>query len=301
MIGGENQRGVAPQVVAVEVVEQLPEIVIARRDQRRIVGANLGDLLGRAAARFFVERPVEDAAPPARRILLLEARGRLERLVRVEAFEHQEPRIGGAVDVEKLECGGEATRERQVFLLGHELAVDRVLDALPATVVAIPGAPPARIEVVVLRGVLLAKPLDGRLHHRLPRVVFLAADEVPGAEPAVVRGAAILEVVQVVAHEMGVNARLPHRLREGVVEGLERSPAPVHEVEPSGVQIAPCGHAREAAHEVAVEGYGGARETVEVGCLHPGRAVTAQRVATQRIEQDEYRLHGPFSSLGTGR
>jgi hypothetical protein len=298
VVGGEDQRGVAPQVVAVEIVEQLPEVVVAGRHERRVVGADLGDLLGRAPAALLVERPVEDAAAPAGRVLLLEARRRLERLVRIEALEHEEPRIGVAVQVEELEARREAARERQVLLVDHELAVDGVLDALPAAVVDVLRLAPRAVEVVVLRRVHRAQLLDGRLYHGLPRVVFLAADEVPRAEPVVIRGAAVLEVMQVVRDEVRMDAGEPERLRKRIVERLEGAPAAVHEVQAPGVQVAPRRHAGEAADEVTLERDAACREAIEIGRPHPGRPVAAERVAAQGIEQDEDRLHAPLLQRG---
>ena len=291
MVGRKDQRRVAPQVVPIEVVEQLAEIGVTGGDERRVVRADLGDLRGARVGALLVDRPVEDAAVPARPVLLLEARRRLEWLVRIEAFEHQEPRVRGAVDVEKLEGGLEAARERQVLLVDHELAVDRVLDALPAAVVSVLRPPPRRVEVVVLRGELLAQSLDRRLHHRLPRVVLLAAHEVPRAEAVVIRRAAVLEIVEVIAHEVRVDPGLPHRLCKRVVERLERAPAAMHEVQATRVQVAPRRHAWQAADEVTVEGHRALGEAIEVRRAHPRRAVAAERVAAQRVEKDEYGFH----------
>src|SRR5205823_9170963 len=113
-----------PQIVPVEIVEQLAEIVIAGRNERSVVRADFGDLFGTAVRRLFVDRPIENAGVPTGRALFLETRRRLKRLVWIEAFEHQKPRIGRAVHVEKLEARRETAGERQVFFLEHELAVD---------------------------------------------------------------------------------------------------------------------------------------------------------------------------------
>jgi len=58
MIGRQKQRRVAPQGVSIEVVEQLAEVVIAGSDQRRVIGANLCNLL-RRIGHPFIHRPVE--------------------------------------------------------------------------------------------------------------------------------------------------------------------------------------------------------------------------------------------------
>ncbi len=279
MVGGQEQRRVTPQVVAVEIVEQLAEVVVAGRHQRRIVGANLGDFLRRVAD-LLVHRPVEHAAFPTRLVGLLEFRRRIEGLVRVEALEHHEPVVRAAVEVEEFEAAGEAARQAIVLLVLHELAVDRVLQALPTLV-----------EVIVLRGISGAEALERWLHHRLPRIVFLPANEVPGAEAAVVRGAAVLEVVHVVGDQMRVDSGVSHHLREGVVERLERTPAAVHEIEPTGVQVAACRHARKAADEVCVESHAAAGEAIEIRRLDRSGSIAAERGAHQGIEKDEDGAH----------
>ena len=91
VIGGKNERGIAPQIMAIEVIEEPTEVVIASGDERRVVRANFGNLFGAAVDALLVDRPIENAAGPAGRVLLLEPLRRLERLVRIEAFEHQKP------------------------------------------------------------------------------------------------------------------------------------------------------------------------------------------------------------------
>ena len=166
-----------------------------------------------------------------------------------------------------------------------------MLDPFPAPVVNVLRSPPRAVEVVVAGRPLLAQSLHRRLHHRLPGVILLPAHEVPGAKTVVVRRAAVLEVVQMIADKMRVYAGKPHRLRKRIVERLERSPAPMHEIQSAGVQIAARRHAGKAADEMPVEGDGARREAIEIGRAHPRRAVAAQCIAAQRIEQHEYRLH----------
>ena len=85
----------------------------------------------------------------------------------------------------------------------------------------------------LVRVVLLAQPLPVRLHHRLPGVAFLAADEFVAVVAVVVGRAAILQVVEVVGDQVAVDAGLVQQLGEGVVERLQRAPAAVQEVQPA--------------------------------------------------------------------
>jgi hypothetical protein len=94
-----------------------------------------------------------------------------------------------------------------------------------------------------------------------------------------------------VGDQMRMNAGLAHELRKRVVERFQRPPAPMHEVEPAGVQVAPGRHARKAADIVVVECHRRLREPIEVRGGDRGSAITAEAVADQRIEEDEDRAH----------
>ena len=82
----------------------LAEVLVAHRDQRGVIGPDLGDLL-RALEDFLVMRPVEDPAVLAGLVWALEPRRRMEGLVRIEALDLQEPLVGAAVALQELECG----------------------------------------------------------------------------------------------------------------------------------------------------------------------------------------------------
>ena len=143
----------------------------------------------------------------------------MERLVRIKTLEHQKPVVGCAIDVQELQAAGKAARQAKILFVFHELAVDRMLRPLPAI-----------LEVVVLGSEFFTQALKRRIDHRLPRVVFLTADEIPGAETAMLGRATILEVVHVVGDEVAMDARVPHDFWKRVVERLERPPAAVHEI-----------------------------------------------------------------------
>ena len=143
VVGGEHQRRVAPQVVGVEVGEQATEVVVAHGDDGGIIGADLGDLLLRLR-HALVDRPVQHLAVPAGLVGLLEALGRVERLVRIEGLDLQEPVVGALVHVEELEALGEALHGRELALLADELAVHDVAQLLPGVVRR--GAPRERLS-----------------------------------------------------------------------------------------------------------------------------------------------------------
>ena len=252
MVGREEQRRVLPKGVAIEVVQQLAEIVVACGHERGIVGADLRDFFG-GIGHLLVHRPVEHTTFPAGLVLLLEARRCIERFVRIEALQHHEPVVRVAIEIEEFETAGEAARQAVFLFVLHELAIDRMLQTLPSFV-----------EVVMLGRILRAQAFERRLDHRFPRVVFLAANEVPGAEAAVVRRAAVLEIMHVIGDEVRMNPGVTHHLRKGIVERLERAPAAVHEIQPPGVQVATSRHAREAADEVGIEGNALLRKAIEI-------------------------------------
>ena len=100
--------------------------------------------------------------------------------------------------------------------------------------------------------------------------------------------------MEVVGHEMAVDAGLVQQFRKGVVEGLQRAPAAVQEGKAAGQHVAPGRHAGQAADIVAVERHRAARQPVEVRRRDPRAAVGAEHVPVQRVEEDENGLHGMF-------
>ena len=56
-------------------------------------------------------------------------------------------------------------------------------------------------------------------------------------------GATVFEIVIVVGDEVGVHAIAPQDVGHRVVEGLHRTPSPVHEVQTTGLDVAPRRHA----------------------------------------------------------
>jgi hypothetical protein len=156
----------------------------------------------------------------------------------------------------------------------------------------------AALLAVLALVVELAQPLPVRLHHRLPRVALLAADELVAVVAAVIGGAAVLPVVVVVGDQVAVDAGLVEQLGTRVVERLERAPAAMQEGQPPGLHVPPGRHAGQAADVVAVEGHGALGEAAEIGRLEAGAAIGTERQAVEGIEQHEDQLHSisPHSS-----
>ena len=280
VIGGHDQCGVLPQIVAVEIIEQLAEQEIAQRDHGIIIGAQLV-AFGRQFVDAAVARPVADRSVPAGIERRLETGGRGERLVRIEGLDLEQPVVRLAVAVEEVKAVGKALDRRKVFFLLDEFAVDDVLRAV---------LPPLGRELP--RMILLTQPFPGRLHHRLPGVAFLAADELEGVVAVVIGGAAILPVMRMVGDQMAVDAGVVEQLRHRVVERLQRAPASVQKRQTSGQHVAARRHARQAADIMAVKRKAARGEPIEVRRRDAFPAIGAEQMTIQRIEQDEDSFHG---------
>lgn len=108
-----------------------------------------------------------------------------------------------------------------ILFPGHSLAVDRIL--------------PLQIYIML-----------ESLGFPVPRVALLTPDHLVGGEPVVEGRTAVLPIVGVVGDQVGVDAVLGQDLRRGIVKRLQRSPAAVHEVIGTGMQLPPCGDAGQA-------------------------------------------------------
>jgi hypothetical protein len=72
----------------------------------------------------------------------------------------------------------------------------------------------------------------------------------------------------VIRNQMGIYVMLAQQFRERLIEGFERAPAAMQKIQPSCVHVAPCWHARQAAHEVIVECNGPFCEALEIGRVY---------------------------------
>lgn len=200
----------------------------------------------------------------------------------------QHPIVGAAILVEESEGALETLRAREIRFSDHLLAVDLVLAALE-----IAG------RVVVMVGVFFLEALDRRLHHRDPGIVLLPAHELPGVVAVVIGGAAILEIMEMVADQMAVDTGLLQNFRQGIIERLQRPPRAMHEIEPTGMDVPPCRHAGQRADIVIVEADGATCETIEIRRRDLCSAVTAQGETIERIEKHEHGAHGRPSPDGS--
>jgi hypothetical protein len=200
--------------------------------------------------------------------------------VRIEGLQVKQPVGRFSVAVEKRQSRVEAAHRREVLVGAHGLPVDDVIGKLVPSLLG-----------ELRRVVLLLQPLPRGLNHGLPRITLLATDEFVGVVTVVVRGSAVAPVVVVVGDQVRVDPSLVQQGGERVVEGLQRAPPAVQEIEPTGVHVAPCWHAGQAAHIVAVKRDSALREPLEIRCLDRGATVGLQGKAVERIEQQEDGLH----------
>ncbi len=126
-----------------------------------------------------------------------------------------------------------------------------------------------------------ANALDGRYGEYREGIVFLAANELPAVEGLGVAPTAILEIVQMIRDQMGVDARGTQELRVGVVEGLERPPGPVREIQPPGLHVPARGHAWQGPDIMGVERDRPSREPVEIRGRNRLAAIGAKRSPVQ--------------------
>ena len=92
---------------------------------------------------------------------------------------------------------------------------------------------------------------------------------------------AIGEIMMVVGDQVGVDAMLFHDLRKGVVKGLQRSPAAMQEMAATGMQIAACRHAGQAADIMIVKGDRPLLEPGEIRCMDRLRAIGFHGIAVE--------------------
>ena len=172
VIGRKDDCGILPCIGGIEPGEQPAEMRIAHREKGVVIGAEFRRL-GEQVIGASVARPVENGAL----VIGFDAipLGGEERLVRIEAFDLEQPVVGGSVGFKKFECGGEALGDRELLLCVDVLPGDRVRERGVGSAI--------RIE---LAGVHFgAQTLHRRVHDAFPFVFLLAAEEFPGRIAAV--------------------------------------------------------------------------------------------------------------------
>ena len=136
MVGCQDQAGVLPKIMFIEIVQQFTEIFVAHGDKGRVVAANLGNLAF-GIGHLFVERPIQDLSVVAGIIGRPEPFGRNEGLVGVEALQLQEPVIRAPVQIQKLKCGSETLGGRKIGIVLQEIAIDRSPRPFPCRILRV--------------------------------------------------------------------------------------------------------------------------------------------------------------------
>ena len=272
VIRGEHDQGVVPQPEFVEGIEYPADPVVRHRQQAGIALPDVVDGF-RRFVHFIVTRPVEEGAVvivPVHGPVLL---GAVEGFVGVEDLDLQEPVVGRPVRLQPLDGRLGGLRSGEIFLALLQLAVAEILLGQLAQVVGQGHA----------------------VHVRRPPVVLLAAEEVPRIEGRVVVLSAKLEIVVVVGQQVGEDVVLSQLARQGVVVGLDGTPAPVDEVVPAGHELPARRHAGERSHPVVVEDDAPFGQAVEGRRMDPVVAVGGQKVPSNGIQYDEDAFHSAFS------
>ena len=131
------------RVLRVELVPEPAEPVIGHRQQRRVAFADVLDRL-RVVLHDAVIRPVVERAVPGIAVHFEVLRHDVERLVRVEEFELQEPVVALLVVVEPADGVLDAARAGELVLLALGEAVESVLAVVRLAAHAPRGAPAGR-------------------------------------------------------------------------------------------------------------------------------------------------------------
>ena len=79
-----------------------------------------------------------------------------------------------------------------------------------------------------------------------------------------ISGAAILPIMVVVRHQVGIDARRLQQLGQGAIKRLQWPPAAMQKIDPPGMQITPRRHTGQAAHKMGVEGDRTLGKTLEI-------------------------------------
>ena len=184
---------VVPAIMFVQMVEDAPELCIAQPHQRCIIGAKLGHFLWRLVD-GLIARPVQ-YRPLIAGIAVTVAVRCMEGFMRVEGLHLQHPVVRAGILGHELQGGIDTSHHRKITLALHPRAVDHALQSVAVTVI-----------LELKRVILLAKAVDRRLYHRCPRVRFLATDKIPARIAGVVGGAAILEIMIMIGHQVTVGS-----------------------------------------------------------------------------------------------
>ena len=208
--------------------------------------------------------------------------------MRIKGFDLQQPVVGIAVAVQKIQAMRKDLNRGEVLFLADEFAVDHMRAVLGHIV----------HELQLMGVIFLAQAVPRRLDHGLPRIAFLTAHEFEGGITGVIGGAAILEIMIVIGDQMRMHIPRFQRFGKGIVERLKRTPAAMQKRQMPGQHVAPRRHAGHRADIMAVIDPRPRRQPVEIRRRNAGAAIGRQHVTVQRIEQDKDGFHGRPAVLG---
>ena len=288
VVGGDDEGGVVPQVVAVEGVEYPAEPVVDHGELGAVVGSHLGGLA-------FGEDALGDGVDGVRRpdrerlvtlvVVPVGPRfGGVERLVGVELVDEQEEPVVVAgpgragVAVQPVGGGGHGAGAGVVGLL-PEVGAGGVVAAVEHAGGCRQGgcADPAGV---------VPQP---------PGVALVAPHVLPHAEVGVVVLAAGLEQVWVVGDDAGGHAVHAHLACDVGFPDFDAAPRPPQEVPGAAEDVVAGRHARQRRRVVPVEAQRPGGQSVEVGGVELVAAVAAEHAPVQAVEQHHHGVAGPRS------
>ena len=275
MVGVDDEQGVLPQVMLVELIQHLAKALIAEGQQCQIVGLEVVDVVLALGDRG-VGRPVQLAQAVGVEHLADVPVRCVERLMRVKGLDLEEPVVLLPVLLQKVHALRKGSGLREIRIRGAGGAVDHVLPVhlVEHLLEAFGCALGQRMAVGALR--------IGR-GTGLPRVALLPAVALPRAVPGAVGRAAVLHIVVVVGHDPGIDAVLLEQFGHRVVKWLNGAPAAVQEVGAAGVQLPAGRHTGHTAHIAVVKDGRVRGQPLEVGQVELFAAVAGQIVQPQGI------------------
>ena len=283
VVGGDQDGRVLQPPQALQAVQEVTQPHIRQRHLAGVEGADVGQFLLGVAIRLAVDGPADALLRRVVRVHRVVGRGRVERLMRIEAVDHQQEVVQRAVAVQPAGGGAEGLRGEGMLLALPGEAVRAVAPLCGVPVVLRPTA--------VDLGVLLARPGDVLVGIGDPVVVLLPADELPAVEGEVVVAAAPLEEMVVIGDQHRRPAGIAQDGDQVAIIRLQRAPAAPGELVAPGPEVAPGGHAGVGAQVGAVEGRAHLGQALKVGCADGRGAVGLQVIAPQRVDDDEDDVH----------
>gem|GEM_PF-6821899 len=206
--------------------------------------------------------------------------GRNERFVRIKRFDLQYPIVVTGMAINKIAGTGKTLSRGKVAIIDDPFAVRHIVQQHRS-----------RRQVLRVQSIILNPRIRGRAQRRGPFVALLPTVIVITVVLGVVVARAILKVMQMVRDQMRIDTSRTKRGKNRHIEWLKRAPASVQKRQTTGVNIAPCRHARQAAYIVIVKSDRSFGEPPKIRCVNTISAIGLNVIAVQRIEDDKYRAH----------